>query len=286
MRHSRILSRSWSDLARKPVRPSSGRWRNLLRQSGSLSVVMRNPRMNQAVAAYFAGNRKSPQREGSQCDAAPGRSCMRRTGSDWSMRLVPRICILCPARHRYSCNFIPLDSRRLEAADRSFSITLTQQRARTATIASETMPRVGERLCRGTTTPLPTFFQRTCSHQCLSLPAARLSTAGSQSDSGAETVPARLCHLSGNRAVFVAADDGATSLIIDTSEMGHAVVRRAPADELEPGHYLLLRTAGGGDFIAPLADRILGDSAAKRRSEQAEWKERLISRAVGAIRCD
>jgi hypothetical protein len=102
---------------------------------------------------------------------------------------------------------------------------------------------------------------------------------GSQSGSAEDTVPARLCHVSGNRAVFVAADDGATSLIIDTSETGRASVRRAPTDELEPGYYLLLRTSGGGDFIAPLANRILGDSAAKHRSQQAEWKERLISKA-------
>jgi hypothetical protein len=101
-----------------------------------------------------------------------------------------------------------------------------------------------------------------------------------QSDSSEETVPARLCHLSGQRAVFVAADDGSSPLIIDTSEVGHAAVRRVPAGELEPGHYLLLRTSGGGDFIAPLADRIMGDLAEKRRSEQAEWKKRLISAAA------
>jgi hypothetical protein len=101
----------------------------------------------------------------------------------------------------------------------------------------------------------------------------------SQSGSAEESAPARLCHLSGNRAVFVPADDGATSLIIDTSETGRASVRRVPTDELEGGYYLLLRTSGGGDFIAPLADRILGDLAAKRRSQQAEWKERLISKA-------
>jgi hypothetical protein len=43
--------------------------------------------------------------------------------------------------------------------------------------------------------------------------------------------------------------------------------------------YLLLRTAGGGDFIAPLADRILGSLAAARRSQQAEWKEKLLEGA-------
>ncbi len=101
-----------------------------------------------------------------------------------------------------------------------------------------------------------------------------------QSNASEETVPARLCHLSGQRASFVAAYDGSSTLIIDTSETGNAVVKRIPAKELEPGHYLLLRTSGGGDLIAPLADRIMGDMAEKRRLEQTEWKQRLISTAA------
>ena len=95
-----------------------------------------------------------------------------------------------------------------------------------------------------------------------------------------EILPAKLCYLSGGRAVFVAADVGASSLIIDSSKVGHAVVRRVPVDQLERGVYLLLRTSGGGDYIATLADHILGVSAGKRRSEQAEWKERLSRMAV------
>jgi len=43
--------------------------------------------------------------------------------------------------------------------------------------------------------------------------------------------------------------------------------------------YLLLRTSGGGDFIAPLADRILGAVAAERRTQQAGWKSRLVAAA-------
>lgn len=94
-----------------------------------------------------------------------------------------------------------------------------------------------------------------------------------------ETLLARLCHLSGGRAVFVSADEGASSLVIDSSETGDSVVRRALAYELEPELYLLLRTCGGGDFIAPLADRILGTAAAERRAQQALWKERLVAAA-------
>ncbi|MBL8819722.1 MAG: hypothetical protein JNL58_27095 [Planctomyces sp.] len=95
--------------------------------------------------------------------------------------------------------------------------------------------------------------------------------------SGEETLPARLCHLSGGRAVFVSSDEGASSLVIDSSETDESVVRRIPADELEPEQYLLLRTSGGGDFIASLADRILGANASARRSQQAGWKAKLIS---------
>lgn len=97
------------------------------------------------------------------------------------------------------------------------------------------------------------------------------------SGAGDETVSARLCYLSGNRAVFIAADEGATSLVIDTSESATAVVRRVRVDDLYSGLFILLRTSGGGDYIAPLADRILGTSASKRRAEQAEWKERLVA---------
>jgi hypothetical protein len=42
---------------------------------------------------------------------------------------------------------------------------------------------------------------------------------------------------------------------------------------------LLLRTSGGGDFIAPLADRILGDRAQQRRTQQAVWKAQLAAAA-------
>jgi hypothetical protein len=41
-----------------------------------------------------------------------------------------------------------------------------------------------------------------------------------------------------------------------------------------------LRTSGGGDLVAPLADRILGDVAVARRTQQTEWKQQLISKAI------
>jgi hypothetical protein len=108
-----------------------------------------------------------------------------------------------------------------------------------------------------------------------------LHTPGWQPSPDDETLPARLCHLSGGRAVFVSAEDGASSLVIDSTETGDSIVRRMPSNELEPELYLLLRTSSGGDFIAQLADHILGPRATERRSQQAEWKDHLVSAAQG-----
>lgn len=102
----------------------------------------------------------------------------------------------------------------------------------------------------------------------------------SQNESSGDSVPARLCQLGDTRGVFVSADDGAKLLIIDPSETGNVAVRRVPIEQLEPGMYLLLRTSGAGDLIAPLADRILGASSESLRAQQAEWKERVVSAAV------
>jgi hypothetical protein len=251
---------------------------DLHRQGGELSVVMRNPRMNQAVAAYFAGNaalRNAKVVSAAQLRGAHVCDVLAVIGPcGWHPEYVfsaPRA----PAIHVISFRWI-------RDAWKPGPILLHNSEAPQAKHRNHcigTIPKIGGESARDNATPpdiLPLDL----------LPPVRVFAssgplgAGSQRDSSAETVPARLCHLSGARAVFIAADDGASSLIIDTSEMGRAVVRRAPAGELEPGQYLLLRTSGGGDFVAPLADRILGASAAKRRSEQAEWKERLITRAA------
>ncbi|MGD9126467.1 MAG: hypothetical protein PVH19_03730 [Planctomycetia bacterium] len=106
-------------------------------------------------------------------------------------------------------------------------------------------------------------------------------STGNGTTDGEETLPARLCLLSGGRAVYVSAEDGVSSLVIDTSELGDSMVRHIPTEKIEPGMYLLLRTAGESDFIATLADRILGAQAKMRRSQQVEWKDKLLERARG-----
>ncbi|MFZ1008896.1 MAG: hypothetical protein WAN65_18800, partial [Candidatus Sulfotelmatobacter sp.] len=249
---------------------------DLLRQCGSLSVMIRNPRMNQAAAGYFARNpnlRNASMVSAMQLRGAHMCGVLAAIGPcGWFPEYVfsaPRATAI----HVISFRWIrdgwkpgPIFLHNPDAAE-----------GKNRNHRVGTMPTVGGASATNTPSdiqpadllpPLPVF--------------ARGGFANTGSQSGRteeETVPARLCHLSGNRAVFLAADDGATSLIIDPSETGRASVRRVPTDELEPGYYLLLRTSGGGDFIAPLADRILGDSAAKHRSQQAEWKDRLIKKA-------
>jgi hypothetical protein len=272
------LVQKLEQLSAEPGSPLSGPLEGLLRQVGGLGVVMRNPRMNQAVAAYFAGNvalRNAKVVSAAQLRGAHVCDVLAVIGPcGWHPEYVfsaPRS----PAIHVISFRWIrdawkpgPIllhTSEATEAMQRNYRIgaipKIGGESIRTNTSLSDILP--AELL-----PPMPVFARNGS------------SGAGAQHDSSAETVPARLCHLSGGRAVFVAADEGASFLIIDMSEMGRAVVTRAPVDELEPEQYLLLRTSGGGDFIAPLADRILGASAVKRRSEQAQWKERLISRAV------
>lgn len=253
--------------------PLVGPLEELLRQCGSLSVMIRNPRMNQAAAAYFA---KNPNlRNARVVSAAQLRGA----------HMCDVLAAIGP------CGWFP---EYVFAAPRATSIHVISFRWirdawKPGPVFLQNSTKGGSRHHRLGTMPQFGDDSGTNDHAASDIQPGDLlpplpvfahgALPSSQSGSTEETVPARLCHLSGNRAVFMAADDGAKSLIIDMSETGRASVRRASNDELEPGYCLLLRTSGGGDFIAPLADRILGDSAAKHRSQQAEWKESLISKA-------
>jgi len=246
--------------------------------SGGLCVVLRNPRMNQAVAAFFARTATlrnarvvspSQLRGGHLCNmlAAIG-PCGWFPEHVFSAPRAASVHIILPRWIRDPWKPGPIF---LHSSDTSGSSSLNHRIGAMPRVSGETGPTnhsPTDILPVDLLPPMPTLGRN------------GLPLTGSQSHDSAETFLARLCHLSGNRAVFVAADDGSTSLIIDTIEMGHAAVRRVSADELEPGQYLLLRTSGGGDFIAPLADRILGDLAETRRSEQVEWKQCLVSAAT------
>ncbi|MEW5953171.1 MAG: hypothetical protein AB1815_05370 [Bacillota bacterium] len=93
---------------------------------------------------------------------------------------------------------------------------------------------------------------------------------------GYETVEAKLFLLEGLAAVFL--DGNAKVLVIDLDEdegdddKEEARVKRIHAEAVQEGMYLLLRTSGGGEYIIPVADQILGDYAQRARECQKHWK--------------
>jgi hypothetical protein len=250
----------------------------VLGQTGSLSVMIRNPRMNEATAAYFASNwhlkharivSPTQLRGAHTCDvlatigpcgwfpeyifAAPRAGAIHIVSFSWIRDgWKPGPVFL----HSQSGAEGPSPYHRIGAMPKLRGDVIAPTKSSSDLQPSDLLP------------VLPV------------LSPGLLPGGGSPPSSTDETVAAKICHLSGNRAVLVAADEGATSLIIDTSVTGHSVVRRAPTDELQPGLYLLVRTSGGGDFIAPLADRILGKLSAKRREQQSEWKHQLAATAT------
>ena len=81
--------------------------------------------------------------------------------------------------------------------------------------------------------------------------------------------------LEGGRAVLLDAEDGATVLVLDLAERGKSRVRRIPTADVEEGMFVLLRAGGGGDYVLPVADSVLGRRAAECRKLQRDWKTRL-----------
>jgi hypothetical protein len=84
-------------------------------------------------------------------------------------------------------------------------------------------------------------------------------------------IEARLYVLENNWAVFLEADDKSIITIIDL-DVDINPIRRINIGNLETGMFILLRTSGGGDFIIPVANRILGNESEIAREFQKEWK--------------
>lgn len=90
-----------------------------------------------------------------------------------------------------------------------------------------------------------------------------------------EEIEARCVVLEGEQAIFIGADDSTNILIIDIDEEEDNRVRAIPVRELRPGTFILVRTSGGGDYIIPIADQIMGLDASLARQRQHEWKQLL-----------
>jgi hypothetical protein len=101
-----------------------------------------------------------------------------------------------------------------------------------------------------------------------------VQTARETAEETQDDVDARLFILESGRAVFLEADEQATARTIDVNNEEQPV-QRVAVTELTPGMFVLLRTSGGGDYVVPVADRILGTSAENVRTQQRQWKQRL-----------
>jgi hypothetical protein len=272
-----VLVEKLKQLSQESNSPLIAPLEELLGHNGSLSVITRNPRLNQAAASYFASNWRlrhtrivSPTqlRGAHTCDAL---AIIGPCG--WFPEYVftaPRAAAI----HVISFRWIRDDWKPGPVFLHSQSVAEGPDRYH----CIGTLPKLNGH----STAPTQSPSELQPSDLLPVLPVlspASVPGGGLMQGNTDETIAVKLCHLSGNRAVLVAADEGATSLIIDTSVKGHSAVRRVPTDELEPGFYLLVRTSGGGDFIAPLADLILGNLSAKRREQQAEWKKQLAATA-------
>lgn len=92
-----------------------------------------------------------------------------------------------------------------------------------------------------------------------------------------EPVLARPVVLAGRHAVLLPEDGDRLVWLLDPHGLPEHRAVRVDVADLEPGHVIVLRTAGGGDLIVPIADEILGDEAPKLRELQHRWKAQLRS---------
>lgn len=90
-----------------------------------------------------------------------------------------------------------------------------------------------------------------------------------------DTIEAKCLILEAGNALFVEADNDASMLIIDLEEEAAKKVKRVSIKELQPGNFVLVKTGGGGDYIVPIADQIMGEKAATARKCQQHWKSLL-----------
>ena len=90
---------------------------------------------------------------------------------------------------------------------------------------------------------------------------------------------ARLFLLEDDWVVPLSAEDDASILVINLADT-NLPVRKMKVAEIEPGIFVLIRTTGGGDFIIPVADQILGPLSEKARKCQREWKSLLRNKIV------
>lgn len=100
-----------------------------------------------------------------------------------------------------------------------------------------------------------------------------------------EYINARLFLLEGDLAVLLEADESSSVLVLDLDEDRSNSLIRVRTNDIEIGSFILLRTSGGGDYILPIANRIMEDYSDIARERQKVWKEKLrgLVRQYGII---
>jgi hypothetical protein len=88
-----------------------------------------------------------------------------------------------------------------------------------------------------------------------------------------EPVPAQLLLLVSGDGVYLEAKEGAQAYVADLED--EISVRQERISSLREGMFLIVRTAGEGDYIRELADSLLGETAPHLRELQTRWKEKL-----------
>lgn len=94
-----------------------------------------------------------------------------------------------------------------------------------------------------------------------------------------EIVEANLYLLAGDATVLLNATNARVHVLDpenpDQDGKDNATITWFPVSELKPGMFILLRSSGGGDYVVPLANRILGKDAPLLRERQRTWKSML-----------
>lgn len=93
-----------------------------------------------------------------------------------------------------------------------------------------------------------------------------------------DLIQARLYALVEDYAVFLEATGHRTNLVIDLDgDEDDRVAQVADAD-IEPGMFIVLRNDDSGDYLVPVANKILGHLAGGYRAQHARWKNALRDR--------
>lgn len=108
-------------------------------------------------------------------------------------------------------------------------------------------------------------------------------TSKNDSDSYNVFVDARLCLLQNDRAVYLEDGENSKIIIIDidgddeSEDEDSSKVKRILASNIQQGMFILLRTEGGGDYIIPIANKLMGSNAELARQYQKQWKQLLLN---------